>query len=160
MKNEDRIREQSRIPKYQQLIDNIIADIQEGVLKYGDKLPSINESSEDLYLSRDTVERAYKKLRDLGNCSQGTESFRDQADSRMTYTSACLRKSPAPCEQLRRLLWLFKLGDHGVSSYHDFSYLFHLEGDIPKFSLPCRISRRSCLLSLHSSRPAWLGNPL
>jgi len=66
MKNEERIREKSRIPKYQQLIDNIIADIQEGILKYGDKLPSINESSEDLYLSRDTVERAYKKLRDLG----------------------------------------------------------------------------------------------
>lgn len=66
MNNEERIKEKSRIPKYQQLIDNIIADIQEGILKYGDKLPSINESSEDLYLSRDTVERAYKKLRDLG----------------------------------------------------------------------------------------------
>ncbi len=66
MNVEDRIQENSRVPKYQQLIDNIIADIQEGILKYGDKLPSINETSEDLYLSRDTVERAYKKLRDLG----------------------------------------------------------------------------------------------
>ena len=66
MDQEDRIQENSRIPKYQQLIDNIIADIEEGILKYGDKLPSINETSEDLYLSRDTVERAYKKLRDLG----------------------------------------------------------------------------------------------
>lgn len=66
MNNEERIQENSRIPKYQQLIDNIVADIQEGILKYGDKLPSINETSEDLYLSRDTVERAYKKLRDMG----------------------------------------------------------------------------------------------
>lgn len=66
MNNEDRIQENSRIPKYQQLIEKIIADIQEKKLKYGDKLPSINESSEELYLSRDTVERAYKKLRDLG----------------------------------------------------------------------------------------------
>ena len=66
MNSEERIQENSHVPKYQQLINNIIADIQEGILKYGDKLPSINESSEDLYLSRDTVERAYKKLRDLG----------------------------------------------------------------------------------------------
>ncbi|MCK5704254.1 MAG: winged helix-turn-helix transcriptional regulator [Cyclobacteriaceae bacterium] len=64
--NEDTIRENHRIPKYQQLIDNIISDIQEGELKYGDKLPSINETSENLYLSRDTVERAYKKLKELG----------------------------------------------------------------------------------------------
>ena len=66
MDQEDRIQEHSRVPKYQQLINNIIADIQEGKLKYGDKLPSINETSEELYLSRDTVERAYKKLRKLG----------------------------------------------------------------------------------------------
>lgn len=66
MDNDERIQENSRVPKYQQLIDNIIADIQEGILKYGDKLSSINETSEELYLSRDTVERAYKKLRDLG----------------------------------------------------------------------------------------------
>ncbi|MCK5103538.1 MAG: winged helix-turn-helix transcriptional regulator, partial [Cyclobacteriaceae bacterium] len=66
MNNNDRIQENSRVPKYQQLIDSIISDIQEGVLKYGDKLPSINETSEGLYLSRDTVERAYKKLKELG----------------------------------------------------------------------------------------------
>lgn len=62
----DRIQENSRVPKYQQLINNIISDIQEGMLKYGDKLPSINETSEELYLSRDTVERAYKRLRKMG----------------------------------------------------------------------------------------------
>lgn len=44
MNNQDRIQENSRAPTYQQLIEYIIADIQEGVLKYGDKLPSINES--------------------------------------------------------------------------------------------------------------------
>lgn len=66
MENEDKINENSRIPKYQQLINSILADIQEGNLNYGDKLPSINESSEEFYLSRDTVERAYKKLRGLG----------------------------------------------------------------------------------------------
>jgi DNA-binding transcriptional regulator YhcF (GntR family) len=60
------ISDNSRIPKYKQLINYIISDIQEGKLKYGDKLPSINETSEELYLARDTVERAYKKLREMG----------------------------------------------------------------------------------------------
>jgi DNA-binding transcriptional regulator YhcF (GntR family) len=65
MKNEH-ICENSKVPKYKQLINHIISDIQEGKLKYGDKLPSINETSEELYLARDTVERAYKKLREMG----------------------------------------------------------------------------------------------
>jgi len=60
------ISENSRIPKYKQLIKSIISDIQEGKLKYGDRLASINEASEDLYLARDTVERAYKKLKEMG----------------------------------------------------------------------------------------------
>ncbi len=60
------ISENSRIPKYKQLINHIISDIQEGKLKFGDKLASINEASEELYLARDTVERAYKKLVEMG----------------------------------------------------------------------------------------------
>ena len=60
------ISDNSKIPKNKQLINYIISDIQEGKLKYGDKLPSINETSEELYLARDTVERAYKKLREMG----------------------------------------------------------------------------------------------
>lgn len=64
--NQDPISDQSRIPKYKQLIKRILTDIQDGTLKYGDKLPSINESSEELYLARDTVERAYKRLREMG----------------------------------------------------------------------------------------------
>jgi len=66
MAHEDMISENSRVPKYKQLVNHIISDIQEGALKYGDKLPSINEASEDLYLARDTVERAYKRLGEMG----------------------------------------------------------------------------------------------
>jgi DNA-binding transcriptional regulator YhcF (GntR family) len=66
MMNEDTISENSRVPKYKQLINHVVSDIQEGKLQYGDKLPSINEASEELYLARDTVERAYKKLREMG----------------------------------------------------------------------------------------------
>lgn len=52
----------SNSPKYKQIIDSIIWSIKVGKLKAGDKLPSINQLSFDYYLSRDTVEKAYRFL--------------------------------------------------------------------------------------------------
>ena len=54
----------SRKPKYKQIVDSIIADISRGNLKVGQKIPSINEISEEFYLSRDTVEKAYNQLKE------------------------------------------------------------------------------------------------
>lgn len=59
-----RFDEKSRVPKYRQLIDSIIFNISIGKLKMDDKLPSINWLSEELYLSRDTVEKAYRILKE------------------------------------------------------------------------------------------------
>lgn len=58
------INSESRIPKYQQIIDSVIKDIENGNLKVGQKIPSINEISEEYYLSRDTVEKAYNQLKE------------------------------------------------------------------------------------------------
>ncbi len=58
------INEDSRIPKYKQIVDSMISDIAGGKLKVGEKIPSINELSEAAYLSRDTVEKAYKILKE------------------------------------------------------------------------------------------------
>lgn len=59
-----RIDSNSRIPKYQQIINSIIEDIEQGYFKVGQKIPSINEISEEYYLSRDTVEKAYNHLKE------------------------------------------------------------------------------------------------
>lgn len=61
---EVKINENSRIPKYKQIVDSILDDIAKGHIQVGEKIPSINELSEMCYLSRDTVEKAYKLLRD------------------------------------------------------------------------------------------------
>ncbi|WP_282122061.1 GntR family transcriptional regulator [Algibacter mikhailovii] len=53
----------SGVPKYLQIIDSIIHNISIGKAKIGDKVPSINKLSEECYLSRDTVERAYSVLK-------------------------------------------------------------------------------------------------
>lgn len=48
-----------RIPKYQQIVDSIIHSISYGNLKIGEKIPSINNFSEEFNLSRDTLGKAY-----------------------------------------------------------------------------------------------------
>lgn len=49
-------------PKYMQIIKSLLQAISKGKLKRGDKIPSINQLSEEYLLSRDTVEKAYKHL--------------------------------------------------------------------------------------------------
>lgn len=53
----------SGVPKYHQIVNAIVKDIEGGKLSMGDRLPSINEFSEQYYLSRDTVEKAYAFLK-------------------------------------------------------------------------------------------------
>ena len=55
-----------KMPKYKQIVQSVIADIERGVLKNGDQLPSISELSIEHYLARDTVEKAYRELRERG----------------------------------------------------------------------------------------------
>lgn len=60
------IKENVRTPKYRQLMNIIISDIESGVYKVGEKIPSVTESSINYLLARDTVEKAYKKLKSMG----------------------------------------------------------------------------------------------
>lgn len=62
----EKIHTESRTPKYMQVVNLILEDIERGKLKIGDRIPSINETSFDFLLSRDTVEKAYNELRDRG----------------------------------------------------------------------------------------------
>jgi DNA-binding transcriptional regulator YhcF (GntR family) len=53
-------------PKYLQIVNSIITGIENGKIKLGTFLPSINEMSSELDLSRDTVEKGYKRLKEIG----------------------------------------------------------------------------------------------
>src|SRR6187401_828145 len=61
---EIRIDHESRIPKYLQIVNSITEDIERDILSIGQRIPSINEISEEYYLSRDTVEKAYNVLKE------------------------------------------------------------------------------------------------
>ncbi|KEO74306.1 GntR family transcriptional regulator [Anditalea andensis] len=58
-----RINHESRIPKYLQIVNSIVENIGRNYLIVGEKIPSINEISEEFFLSRDTVEKAYNELK-------------------------------------------------------------------------------------------------
>lgn len=58
--------ESSSMPKYMQIVNLIISDIENGIFKEGELIPSINETSSDFYISRDTVEKAYRILKEMG----------------------------------------------------------------------------------------------
>jgi DNA-binding transcriptional regulator YhcF (GntR family) len=62
----NRIDSESEVPKYLQVEEMILTDIESGIFKQGQRIPSINETSEELLLSRDTVEKAYTNLRKKG----------------------------------------------------------------------------------------------
>ena len=56
----------SATPKYLQLANAITKAIDEGKLTKGDMLPSINELSYEFEISRDTAEKGYKHLKNIG----------------------------------------------------------------------------------------------
>jgi len=56
----------SKTPKYIQVIDSVTNAIKQGKLKKGDKIFSINELSNEHFLSRDTVQKAYDILEKKG----------------------------------------------------------------------------------------------
>ncbi len=57
---------ESQVPKYLQVVNAINDAIRRGSLKKGQKILSINELSEEYFVSRVTVERAYNVLREKG----------------------------------------------------------------------------------------------
>lgn len=60
------INELSVTPKYLQLAGSILKGVEQGSLHRGDPLPSINDLSFELDIAKDTVEKAYKHLKQRG----------------------------------------------------------------------------------------------
>jgi len=52
----------NKIPIYIQVMDLIKKDIIKGILKEGDKLPSVRDLSSDLKVNPNTIQRSYQEL--------------------------------------------------------------------------------------------------
>ena len=56
----------AKTPKYKQIVEAVLEAIAQQQLRSGDQLPSISELSLEQELARDTVEKAYRELRERG----------------------------------------------------------------------------------------------
>jgi DNA-binding transcriptional regulator YhcF (GntR family) len=61
-----RFNHNDKLSKVKQIVRSIAMDIEKGVLEKDYHLPSINEFSEQYSIARDTVEKAYKELKEQG----------------------------------------------------------------------------------------------
>jgi DNA-binding transcriptional regulator YhcF (GntR family) len=61
-----RVDEYSITPKYLQIVNSVKREIENGNIQKGENMPSINELSIELDIARDTVERGYKRLKNIG----------------------------------------------------------------------------------------------
>jgi DNA-binding transcriptional regulator YhcF (GntR family) len=57
---------EKKVPMYMQIVDSITDAIRRGNYKMGDRIYSINELSNEYFLARDTVQKAYNILHDRG----------------------------------------------------------------------------------------------
>ncbi|SES66942.1 GntR family transcriptional regulator [Salinibacillus kushneri] len=56
----------SNTPLYEQIIQQVREHIAQGILKPGEKIPSIRSLSKELMINPNTVSKAYKELEKLG----------------------------------------------------------------------------------------------
>jgi DNA-binding transcriptional regulator YhcF (GntR family) len=101
------IKEDSRTPKYEQVMNLIKSDIENGIFSKGERIPSINETSEEFLISRDTVEKAYSRLREQGIIKS--------VPGKGYYVNCDI-----PSSQLRVLLIINKISAHKKKIVHAF----------------------------------------
>ncbi len=59
------INENSKIPKYQQIVNSVLSALGNGQMKVNDKLPSVNDLWLEFDISRDTIVKAYDHLKTM-----------------------------------------------------------------------------------------------
>ena len=72
-----RLDNESGVPVYRQIIDQVLGGIAAGALRAGDQLPTVRQLAVDLSVNPNTVIRAYRELeiRDMLSSQQGTGTF-------------------------------------------------------------------------------------
>lgn len=99
--------QQSGVPVYRQLIDQVQAGVAAGTLKPGQQLPTVRQVAVDLTINPNTVQRAYREMeiRGILETQQGTGTFisnqkiersRDEHACKLAqFTSDCVARAGA-----------------------------------------------------------------
>lgn len=125
-----------KVPKYKQILQAIIDDVEKGVLKKDQQLPSINDLSAELWIGRDTVERAYRELKDQGIITsvQGKGSFVAGSDAKKLKILLVFNKLSS-YKKIIYYAFLKTLGDKATLDLHIHHYDVQVFKDIMERSL-------------------------
>ena len=132
------ISEKSSLPKYKQIVGSVIAKIEAGKIRYGQKLPSINQISYEYLLARDTVEKAYNELKERG--------IIEAVKGKGYYI-----KNSAPASQLRVLMLFNKLSAYKKEIYNTIAHELGDKAHIDFFVYHCDFELFEKILTEHQS---------
>lgn len=122
------IDEYSATPKYLQLTNSIKAAISAGKIKLDELLPSINELSYELEISRVTAERGYKHLKNLGilNSVPGKGYYIANVDFRQKLRIFLLFNKLSAHKKIVYDAFASALGDHVAIDFYIYNNDFAL----------------------------------
>ncbi|MFD3002436.1 GntR family transcriptional regulator [Pontibacter toksunensis] len=131
-----KISDTCKTPKYKQILQAIIADVEKGILKKDQKLPSINDLSAELWIGRDTVERAYRELKGQGIITsvQGKGNFVAGSDEKKLKILLVFNKLSS-YKKIIYYSFLKALGDKATLDLHIHHYDVQVFKDIIEKSL-------------------------
>ena len=125
----------SSTPKYLQLANGIIKAISDGNLKKGDIIPSINELSFEFEIARDTAEKGYKHLKQMGILGsvpgKGYFIKNDLPDSQLKIL--LLFNKLSPHKKIVYDAFVSKIGSLAAIDFYIYNNVYHLYVDCLKF---------------------------
>lgn len=122
---------QQKTSKYQQIVDVIINDIDKGILKKDEQLPSLYELSDSCNFSKDTIEKAYRilKKQKIVTAVRGKGYYVNNPENRKAQVLLILNKLSS---YKKRIYYAFlkALDDKAVVDLHIHHYSPQLFQDI------------------------------
>ena len=115
-------------PKYLQLTNSILKAIENGKIRKNDLMPSINELSYELEISRDTAEKGYKYLKKMGVLGSvpGTGYFIQNTDFHQTLRIFLLFNKLSAHKKILYDALIASLGEYTVVDFYIYNNDFGL----------------------------------
>ena len=123
-----RVDEYAATPKYLQLTNAILKAIETGKIRKNDLMPSINELSYDLEISRDTAEKGYKYLKKMGVLGSvpGKGYFIQNTDFHQTLKIFLLFNKLSAHKKILYDALIASLGEYAVVDFYIYNNEFGL----------------------------------
>jgi DNA-binding transcriptional regulator YhcF (GntR family) len=124
-------------PKYLQITNSIIKAVTNGKLQENDVLPSINEFSNELDVSRDTVEKGYRHLKKIGilDSVPGKGFFIKNANSLQFYKIFLLFNKLSTHKKIIYDSFVETLGSTATIDFYIYNNDFNLFKELIKTSI-------------------------